>query len=252
MLRVVAVVVVLFVLLQAYSWFRKTYFVPPSSAGVDNALEVIDLQRSLGIAVTRVEIPLQERVIDHRWLIDVFNVYYQWMKIVMFAAAALCVALAPAAFWRIARVFLITTAIAFPIYALYPLAPPRLMQSYGFPFVDTLAVFAGVQSSSAGAGGANQYAAMPSMHIGWSAIAALWLAAALPWRRIGAWLGALHLTLMSFAVVVTGNHYTLDIVAGLLVVAIALAIDWLAFRRGRRAPVQPKGERMASVSDIGR
>lgn len=242
----------MFVLLQGYSWFRKTYFVPPSSAGYANALDIIDLQRALGIGVDRIEIPLQQHVIEHQWLIDFFNHYYRQMKIVMFAAAALCVVLAPAAFWRIARVFLLTTAIAFPMYAIYPLAPPRLMQSYGYPFVDTLAVYAGVQSSSSGAGGANQFAAMPSMHIGWTAIAALWLAAALPWRRIGAWLGALHLLVMSFAVVVTGNHYVLDIVAGLIVVGVALAIDWLAFRRVRRPTGDPAGERLRAVSDVRR
>lgn len=241
LLRAVAVVAVMFALLQGYSWFRKTYFVPPSSVGYEHAVEIIDLQRALGIGVERVEIPLQQRAIEHGWLIDVFNFYYRQMKLGVFAAAALCVALAPAAFRRYARVFLIATAIAFPMYALYPLAPPRLMQSHGYPFVDTLAVYAGVQSSSAGAGGANQFAAMPSMHIGWTAIAALWLAAALPWRHVGAWLGGLHLTLMAFAVVVTGNHYVLDIVAGLIVVSIALTIEWLVFQRERR-PLADRGE----------
>mgnify|MGYP002075338003 CR=1 FL=1 len=252
LLRAVGVVVVMFVLLQGYSWFRKTYFVPPSSAGYANALDIIDLQRSLGIGVDRVEIPLQQRVIEHQWLIDFFNHYYRQMKIFMFAAAALCVVLAPGAFWRIARIFLLATAIAFPMYAIYPLAPPRLMQSHGYPFVDTLAVYAGVQSSSAGAGGANQFAAMPSMHIGWTAIAALWLAASLPWRRIGAWLGALHLILMSFAVVVTGNHYVLDIVAGLMVVGAALAIDWLVFRRVREPAREPAGNGLTTASEARR
>lgn len=238
LLRAVGAVAVLFVLLQGYSWFRKTYVVPPASAGYAHALQIIELQGRLGIGVGRVEIPLQQRVITHRWLIDVFNLYYRQMKLALFGAAALCAALAPAGFWRYARVFLIATAIAFPMYALYPLAPPRLMREHGFAFVDTLATYAGVQSSASGAGGANQFAAMPSMHIGWTSIAALWLAAALPWKHIGAWLGGLHLGLMGVAVVVTGNHYVLDIVGGLLVVGTALAIEWLVFRRWRdEAPV---------------
>jgi membrane-associated phospholipid phosphatase len=98
------------------------------------------------------------------------------------------------------------------------------MQPYGFPFVDTLAVFGGVEQSAAGAGGANQFEAMPSKHIGWTTIAALWLAAALPWYRIGLVLGLAHLTLMCVTVVVTGNHYVLDIIAGFVVVAIAAAV----------------------------
>lgn len=238
LLRALAAVVVLFVVLQVYSWFRKTFFVPPSSLGFEHAREIIRLQRWLGIGVDRVEIPLQQHVIAHPWLIDLFNHYYQQMKIVVLASAALCVALTPAAFWRVARVFALTTLIAFPMYAIYPLAPPRLMHEHGYAFVDTLAVYAGVQSSAAGAGGANQFAAMPSMHIGWTTIAALWMAAAIPWRQLGAWLGAVHLLLMSLAVMATGNHYLLDIVAGLAVVSVALGIDWVLFHRRNGSVVQ--------------
>ena len=237
-LRALAVVIVLFVVLQAYSWFRKTFFVPPGNLGFEHAREVIHLQRSLGFGVDRIEIPMQQHVIAHVWLTDLFNHYYQQMKIVVFAAAALCVALTQTAFWRIARVFALTTLIAFPMYAIYPLAPPRLMHDRGYAFVDTLAVYAGVQSSAAGTGGANQFAAMPSMHIGWTAIAALWLAAAIPWRQLGAWLGSLHLVMMSIAVIVTGNHYVLDIFAGLAVVSVALGIDWVLFHRRNGSVVQ--------------
>jgi hypothetical protein len=217
-------IAVLFVILQAYSWFRKTYFQRPAELAYANALDVIDLQRRLGIAVTEVEIPLQRWVIERPALIEFFNTYYRQFKPALYLCAALCLVLAPVAFRRVFRVFLLATLIAFPWYALYPLAPPRLMQSHGFAFVDTLAVFGGVQSTASGAGGANQFAAMPSMHIGWTAVAALWLAAAVPWRRVGAMLGAIHLTLMCITVVVTGNHYVLDIVGGFLVTGGALLV----------------------------
>jgi len=85
------------------------------------------------------------------------------------------------------RVFVVATLIALPVYAIYPLAPPRFMDRYGYPFVDTLARFDPTPTS--GVGSANPYAAMPSMHIGWSVIAGLFLAAALPWRRLGILLG---------------------------------------------------------------
>jgi hypothetical protein len=146
------------------------------------------------------------------------------MKPALYICAVLCVLLAPAAFRRIWWIFLFTTLIAFPMYALYPLAPPRLMGPYGYDFVDTLAVFGGVEQTAAGAGGANQFAAMPSMHIGWTTIGVLWLAAALPWHRVGLVIGLTHLTLMCVTVVVTGNHYVLDIIAGFAVVAIATVV----------------------------
>lgn len=214
----------LVVLLQFYSWFRKTYFQRPAEIAFRNALDVIEFQARIGLAVERVELPLQDWTLQHAWLIDAMNLYYRQMKPVLYVAALLCLMLAPRAFPRIWWGFVIATAIGFPMYALYPLAPPRLMGPFGYPFVDTLEVFGGVQSSSEGLGGANQYAAMPSMHICWSIFAAFWLAAALPWRRIGLALGALHVALMSFSVVVTGNHYVLDVIAGALVAGVAIVI----------------------------
>jgi hypothetical protein len=239
---------ILVAVLLLYSWFRKTYFLQPADGAFANALDLIDLQRRLGIAVTRVEIPLQQRVLEHGWLIDFFNVYYRKMKIGLYLAALLCLVLAPVDFRRIWRVFLIATVIALPWYAIYPLAPPRLMGQYGFPFVDTLAVYGGTVSSSAGAGGANQFAAMPSMHICWTTIAALWLAAALPRWRLGAVLGSFHVLLMCLAVIVTGNHYVLDIVAGFAVAGSALLVvrflplassrlQWRTYSRDRSVEV---------------
>lgn len=223
----VARMAILVVTLIVYSWFRKTYFQQTPEEGFDNAIKIIDWQRALGVAVTRVELPMQEWVLERGRLIDFFNFYYQNFKPALYLSAIACLILAPAGFRRIWRMFMIATLIAVPWYALYPLAPPRFMEPFGYPFVDTLAVYAGVQSSAAGAGGANQFAAMPSMHIGWSTFAALWLAAALPWRRIGTLLGGLHLVLMSVTVVVTGNHYVLDIVGGFIVAGAAIVIGRL-------------------------
>jgi hypothetical protein len=218
---------VLFVSLMLYSWFRKTFFQQPAGEAYANALEIIDWQRRLGVAVTRVELPMQEWVLNRGSLIDFFNFYYQNFKPALYLSAIVCLILAPKDFRRIWGTFMIATLIAVPWFAIYPLAPPRFMEPFGYPFVDTLAVYAGVQSSAAGAGGANQFAAMPSMHIGWSAFAALWLAAALPRWRIGAMLGGLHLALMCVTVIVTGNHYVLDIVGGLAVAGSAVLIGWL-------------------------
>ncbi|HYI15685.1 MAG TPA: phosphatase PAP2 family protein [Thermomicrobiales bacterium] len=246
---------------MVYSWFRKTYFQQTPEEGFDNALDIIDLQRVLGIPVTRVELPMQEWVLERGSLIDFFNFYYQKFKPALYLSAIACLILAPTDFRRIWRMFMIATLIAVPWYAIYPLAPPRFMEPFGYPFVDTLAVYAGVQSSAAGAGGANQFAAMPSMHIGWSTFAALWLVAALPRWRIGTVLGGLHLALMCVTVIVTGNHYVLDIVGGFIVAGTAIAVGrflspervgrwWQERWRGRRgargymtsAPTRPSSD----------
>ena len=247
--RVVLHVGLIYVVLQAYSWLRKTFFLRAEAVAFDHARQIIDLEAAVGLPVRRIELALQARVLEHDWLIDFFNVYYRQMKLGIYLSAALAVLLAPGGFRRVRRLFFLATLIALPWYTIYPLAPPRFMNQYGYPFVDTLAVYAGKVSSSGGMAGANQFAAMPSMHIGWSVIAACWLAVALPRWRLGAILGVVHVVLMSLAVMATGNHYWLDIAGGLAVFAAALALDrLLPGRTPWRRPVQ--GARGARASAI--
>jgi len=213
--------VALFLILGVYSWFRKMYFQPDPSVAFANALDIIRWQDRLGL---NIELDLQRRVIDDPFLVDLFNEHYRKFKIVLFAAAALALLRDRAGFTRVWRLFLVTTAIAFPMYALYPLAPPRFMGPYGFPFVDTLAVLGSEPNATSGLHAANQFAAMPSMHIGWTVITALWMVVALPRWRLGTVLGAIHLSVMCVTVMVTGNHFVLDIVGGFAVVGVA----WVA------------------------
>lgn len=242
-------IALLFALMTFYTWFRKTWFQQPPEEAFRNAIDVIDLQAWFGLPVERVELPLQRWAIDGGY-IDIFNGWYRALKPALYTAAGLCFVLAPAAYGRVVRIFLLTTAIAFPMYALYPLAPPRLMGDYGFPFIDTVAVAKGISSTAESAGSANLYAAMPSMHIGWTTIAALWFAAAIPWKRIGLAIGLVNLTMMALAVMATGNHYWLDIAAGWLTVGLAWliasrlprTIDWPAIvRLPLRRADQPGG-----------
>ena len=225
-LALVLQIAFLLALMTFYTWFRKTYFQQDPARAFQYALDIINAQDWLGLPVERIELRLQGWAIDNG-RIDIFNRYYQLLKPTLYASAALCFLLAPVNFRRIRRLFLLTTAIAFPMYAIYPLAPPRLMQEYGFPFVDTVAIAKGISSTAESAGSANLYAAMPSMHIGWTTIAALWIAAAIPWKRVGLAIGILHLSMMALAVMITGNHYWLDIVGGWVAVALA----WLIARQ---------------------
>lgn len=215
--------VLLLAVLQAYTWFRKTYFLPEREVAFANALDILRWQKALRLDM---ELGLQEWVLRYPVLITFFNEYYRQFKPALYLAAALALLLNREGFSRVWRLFLVTTLIALPMYAIYPLAPPRFMQPYGFPFVDTLAVFSETPNATSGANAANQYAAMPSMHIGWTTIAVLWLAVALPWRRIGLVIGLVHLTVMSVTVMATGNHYFLDIVAGFATAGAA----WLVLR----------------------
>jgi membrane-associated phospholipid phosphatase len=119
-------------------------------------------------------------------------------------------------------------------YVFVPTAPPRMFPEWGF--VDTLAQFSSVNHESGIiAWGSNPYAAMPSLHamdafivgIVMAGLCRSRLAKAL-WLAWPAW--------VAFAVISTGNHYWLDVVAGiLLAIATAIALRRVPTLRLRRA-----------------
>jgi hypothetical protein len=106
------------------------------------------------------------------------------------------------------------------VHLLMPLAPPRMLGAMGM--VDTGEMFGPeVYGSPAHDTLTNQYAAMPSLHVGWALAVAIALmgASRSRWRRL--WL--LHPIVTLLVVVVTGNHYWLDaIVATVLLAAVVV------------------------------
>ncbi|NUS56051.1 MAG: phosphatase PAP2 family protein [Streptomycetaceae bacterium] len=126
----------------------------------------------------------------------------------------------------IRNILSVMTLVALVIAIVIPMAPPRLMPSYGF--VDTGMIFGDSPYSGTGAKISNQYAAMPSLHFGWAVVVALGTWAV--WRhadrkrRVVAHLIWLHPALTLFVIVVTANHYWLDAVVALVLLAFALFI----------------------------
>jgi len=112
-------------------------------------------------------------------------------------------------------------------YILMPTAPPRMFPEWGF--VDTLAQYSSINHDSVLiAFAANPYAAMPSLHAMDALIVGLVMFGLTRSRVVrGLWL--LWPVWVGFAVISTGNHYWLDVVAGF---ALALATG-LALRQAR-------------------
>lgn len=140
--------------------------------------------------------------------------------------------------YRIARTSLaVSTALGLIGFYLAPTAPPRLLPGSGVR--DTLADVAdwgwwsGDGSVPRGLGGlSNQFAAMPSLHIGWS----LWAGITIFMLTKRWWLRALGLAypLVTFFVIIgTANHFVLDAVGGVVVLACGFGIQRLL--TGRRA-----------------
>lgn len=104
-------------------------------------------------------------------------------------------------------------------FLLSPLAPPRLLPGRGF--VDSV-VLAGVTSGPLSPVHADQYGAMPSLHVVWAVwVAVVCLCAAV--ERRPAWLWTACPVVTSAVVLLTGNHYVLDVLAGAAAAALALS-----------------------------
>ncbi|MGA8257311.1 MAG: phosphatase PAP2 family protein [Nocardioides sp.] len=113
----------------------------------------------------------------------------------------------------------IMTFSALAIHMLYPLAPPRMFPEWGF--VDTMTAI-GPSPYEGASGVANQFAAMPSLHIGWALLIAYVLCRTT--SRPLALLAVAHAMITTVVVVITANHWFLDgaVAAGLLVIALVL------------------------------
>ncbi|WP_030817802.1 MULTISPECIES: bifunctional glycosyltransferase 87/phosphatase PAP2 family protein [Streptomyces] len=190
----------------------------------EHGQRILDLERLLHLDV--------ERAVNHGvarigWLRESFDFYYLSFH---FAVPLTVLGLL---YWRRpvdyrwARSALgLTTLLALVGFWLYPLAPPRLMPGLGI--IDTVH---GVQDFSRPDYGTlthltNQYAAMPSLHFGWSLWCGLVIAVIAPkaWMKA---LGLLHPLCTAATIVATGNHWVLDAAGGALVVGAGFGLTYL-------------------------
>ena len=235
-----------------YSWTRNQFGSNAIAAdGVpeqafNNAEKVIRLERFVGLYH---EETLQDLFLPWRAFIQFWNTWYGtahfFVTIVVFA---LLFWKRPGVFpqWRNSLAFM--TALAIVGFALFPLMPPRLLDApcdeYGgaciasglrgdpdegasFGYVDTLAEYGGPWSfdNETMTDISNQYAAMPSMHIGWSmwCAVATWPLLRRRWQRV---VVMLYPLITLFCIIVTANHYWIDGVGGLLAFGLGTLMGW--------------------------
>ena len=133
------------------------------------------------------------------------------------------------AFTRFRNTILLANVLGLIGYVLLPTAPPRFFTSIGF--TDTLGQLGGLNHGSGLIElAANPYAAMPSLHAADALIAGVILASVVR-NRIAKALWLVWPLWVSFAVMATGNHFWLDVLAGMLLGALALGIVYQASLR---------------------
>jgi hypothetical protein len=147
----------------------------------------------------------------------------------------------PTAYLPARRTLMAATLLGLVGFATVPLAPPRMMPG----FIDTMSRYAhdGWWDSAASApkglaSFTNQFAAMPSLHVGW----AIWCAVIVARHAQRTWVRGLAVAypvLVVLVVLSTANHYLLDAVAGLVVLLTGYAIARAATRVGSLKPAPP-------------
>ncbi|MEU5607522.1 phosphatase PAP2 family protein [Streptomyces sparsogenes] len=204
------------------------------STAVDHGLALLHFEQRLNLDF---ETPLNDLFTANAWIgIPADFAYASLHYVVTPAILAWLWKRRRAADYRLLRTWLlISTLIGLVGFTLMPTCPPRLLEaSHGF--VDTMAQYSsygwwgGEASAPRGLGGlTNQYAAMPSLHVGW----ALWCGVVL-WRHgRSVWAKAIGVLYpLSIAVVVMGtaNHYFLDAAAGAAVMGVGLLLARPALR----------------------
>ena len=185
----------------------------------ENGLKVIDFEQR---ANSLIEVSLQSFVHSSSFLVAATTYTYWLSQFTVLGLALFWVYLRRnESFLRFRNLIMLANLIGLAGYVLLPTAPPRMFPSFGF--ADTLALFGSLNHGSGLVElAANPYAAMPSLHAADSLIVGITLAticrsrlARLVWLAWPAWVW--------FSVMATGNHFWLDIVAGVLVAGLAAA-----------------------------
>ncbi|MFG2624739.1 phosphatase PAP2 family protein [Streptomyces sp. NPDC048473] len=193
------------------------------STAVDHGLRILHLEKTLHI---NFEHPLNRLLTAHSSIGIPADFAYASLHYLVTPAVLIWLFRRRQAVYRRARTWLMTSTLLGLIgFTLMPTCPPRLLHAtHGF--VDTMAQYSsygwwGTEASAPrGMGGmTNQYAAMPSLHVGW----ALWCGILL-WRHgrhpLVRAAGVAYPLVTTFVVMGTANHYFLDAVAGAAVMGV--------------------------------
>lgn len=205
-----------------------------AAAARDNAEAIFRAESAFGLAR---EQQLQNLILDSPWLVTLANWVYIWGHWPVIASVAVWLYLRRPDGYRLMRnAIFVSGGIGIAIFALFPVMPPRLGV---VEIVDTVSANSQSYRALQPPALVNQFAAFPSLHVGFNLIVAVVL-----WRECSMWLprafGVVSVVGMSAAVVLTANHFVIDIPAGMAVavtgLAIAVALPRLSLPRFAHPP----------------
>jgi hypothetical protein len=219
------------------------------AAALSNGREILHLEQAWHLDPEPV---LNSALAHATWIAIVASYFYSVMHYVVTPAVLVWMYRKHRDHYGRARTALaISTVLGLVGYLLLPTAPPRMLAHSGLH--DTLADtsqwgwWGGEGSVPRGLGAlTNQFAAMPSLHVGWAVWCGVMLAvyARRAWVKV---LGVAYPVATTLVVMATGNHYLLDAIGGGAVMAIGAL---LAAALPRRAVGAAFAGRRESLEDV--
>jgi len=166
------------------------------------------------------EAAMQRPILDHPIVVQICNIYYATMHFGMLLGVLLWLYVRHREAYRRTRTLIVLTTTACLLVGLVPVAPPRLI---GVGMVDTAALYGQSVYAVTAQFGADQYSAMPSVHVAWAVLIAV--AVILATRSRLRWLILLHTAATLYVVTVTANHFWLDGVVAVGLLAVSFVVQ---------------------------
>jgi PAP2 superfamily protein len=187
-----------------------------AAAAFEHARALVSLERGAGLFF---EPDLQSWAINHGWVIRTADWMYMNSHFMVTVGFLTWLYLARnESFYYVRNMFMVAMGIALVGYVVYPTAPPRFLPEWGF--TDTVTEFVGQATANTASVLYNPFAAVPSMHVAFALMIGVPAVRLIQWRVLKA-VWALYPVLVTFVVVVTGNHFWMDAALGVLVAAVA-------------------------------
>jgi hypothetical protein len=194
----------------------------------DNARTLVDVERALGLFF---EPGLQAWAQGQDWIVTGANWMYVNSHFVITTTFLLWLYIARNhAFYYVRNMFMIAMGLALVGYVTFPTAPPRYLPEWGF--TDTVATFVGSAAEQSANVLYNPFAAVPSMHVAFALMIAVPAIKLVKHSAVKV-LWGIYPVVVTFVVMVTANHFWLDVALGALVAAISASGASYALARAR-------------------
>src|SRR4051794_7553229 len=213
-----------------------------AATALAHARSVLHVDRTLHVSWAE---PMNHWLAGHPGLAQLLSSYYFVMHLGMTALVLLLLWLRSDGYRRHRDVLVVASLVGLGVYWLYPVAPPRMLPGFDDTVRSVLPAAFHLEAASA-----NLYAALPSLHMAW----ALWCGVAL-WTLSARWsvrvVAVTHPLMTGVTVLATGNHYTLDLATGALVMALAYPLTASAAMLGSELRERRVAKQQPLDADVG-